>query len=87
MTKHRDPVDVHVGGRIRMRRLLLGMSQSNLAEALGITFQQVQKNEKGANMISSSRLQQISEILGVPVPFFLRVCRAPSRGQDPARMT
>jgi transcriptional regulator with XRE-family HTH domain len=65
-----DPVDKHVGSRVRMRRLMLEMSQIQLADGLGLTFQQVQKYEKGANRISASRLQQISQILRVPVPFF-----------------
>jgi len=64
------PTDVHVGNRVRMRRLMLGMSQEKLGEALGVTFQQVQKYEKGTNRVSASRLQQISHILQVPVPFF-----------------
>ena len=62
--------DKHVGSRVRMRRLMLDMSQSQLGDALGITFQQVQKYEKGRNRISASRLQHISQILQVPVPFF-----------------
>ena len=68
----RDPnfVDVHVGSRMRMRRQLLGMSQEKLGELLGITFQQVQKYEKGANRISASRLYYSAKILGVPVQFF-----------------
>src|SRR5690348_4063258 len=65
-----DPVDVHVGARIRMRRLLLGMNQETLAEALGLTFQQVQKYEGGANRVSASRLSAMAEILGVPVSYF-----------------
>jgi transcriptional regulator with XRE-family HTH domain len=65
-----NPTDKHVGSRVRMRRLMLGMSQSNLADALGLTFQQVQKYEKGSNRISASRLQHISQILQVPVAFF-----------------
>jgi transcriptional regulator with XRE-family HTH domain len=65
-----NPVDKHVGSRIRMRRLMLGMSQEKLAEGLGLTFQQVQKYEKGRNRIGASRLQHISHILQVPVPFF-----------------
>jgi transcriptional regulator with XRE-family HTH domain len=71
MTK-RDPnfVDRHVGNRVRMRRLLVGMSQEKLGELLGITFQQVQKYEKGSNRVSASRLYQISRVLGVPVQFF-----------------
>jgi transcriptional regulator with XRE-family HTH domain len=63
-------VDKHVGGRVRVRRLMLGLSQESLGEYLGLTFQQVQKYEKGVNRISASRLQQLSEILEVPVPFF-----------------
>jgi transcriptional regulator with XRE-family HTH domain len=65
-----NPTDKHVGARVRMRRKMLAMSQEQLADALGITYQQVQKNEKGANRIGASRLQQISHILRVPVAFF-----------------
>src|SRR5947199_10012591 len=65
-----NPVDVHVGARIRTRRLLLGMNQETLANALGLTFQQVQKYEGGANRVSASRLAQVAEILGVPVMYF-----------------
>jgi transcriptional regulator with XRE-family HTH domain len=65
-----DPIDKHVGSRLRMRRIMLGMSQTKLADAIALTFQQVQKYEKGTNRISASRLQQISNILQVPVPFF-----------------
>jgi transcriptional regulator with XRE-family HTH domain len=65
-----DPIDQHVGSRVRMRRMMLDMSQTTLGEALGITFQQVQKYEKGTNRVSASRLQHISHILQVPVPFF-----------------
>jgi len=65
-----NPIDKHVGSRVRMRRLMLAMSQSTLADALGVTFQQVQKYEKGANRIGASRLQHISQILQVPVPFY-----------------
>ena len=63
-------IDKHVGSRVRMRRMMLGMSQEKLGDALGLTFQQVQKYEKGANRVSASRLQQIASILQVPVPFF-----------------
>jgi transcriptional regulator with XRE-family HTH domain len=63
-------VDKHVGSRARMRRMMLGMSQEKLGDALGLTFQQVQKYEKGMNRISASRLQHMSQILQVPVPFF-----------------
>ena len=65
-----DPIDVQVGGRIRARRLLIGMNQETLAKALGLTFQQVQKYEGGANRVSASRLSQIAEALGVPVEYF-----------------
>ena len=65
-----NPTDKHVGARVRMRRMMLGMSQEKLGDALGLTFQQVQKYEKGANRIGASRLQQISQILQVPVAFF-----------------
>src|SRR5215510_15034051 len=63
-------VDKHVGSRVRMRRMMLGMSQEKLGDGLGLTMQQVQKYEKGANRIGASRLQHISHILQVPVPFF-----------------
>jgi transcriptional regulator with XRE-family HTH domain len=65
-----NPIDKHVGSRVRMRRMMLSMSQEKLGDALGLTFQQVQKYEKGTNRIGASRLQQISTILQVPVAFF-----------------
>jgi transcriptional regulator with XRE-family HTH domain len=65
-----NPIDVHVGSRVRLRRMLLGMSQEKLAERLGLTFQQVQKYEKGVNRIGASRLFNLSQVLGVPVQFF-----------------
>jgi transcriptional regulator with XRE-family HTH domain len=65
-----NPIDTYVGSRVRMRRLLLGMSQEKLADALGLTFQQVQKYEKGTNRIGASRLQTLAGILGVPISFF-----------------
>ncbi|HTH18260.1 MAG TPA: helix-turn-helix transcriptional regulator [Magnetospirillum sp.] len=65
-----DPVDVHVGGRLRLRRTLMGLSQTDLAKAVGLTFQQVQKYESGANRVSASRLYYIAESLDVPVSFF-----------------
>ena len=68
--KSPNPVDKHVGSRVRMRRMMLGMSQTALANGLGLTFQQVQKYEKGTNRIGASRLQQIAHILQVPVAFF-----------------
>ena len=70
MKKAPNPIDRHVGSRVRMRRILLGMSQEKLGEALGLTFQQVQKYEKGTNRIGASRLQQISTTLNVPPAFF-----------------
>jgi transcriptional regulator with XRE-family HTH domain len=65
-----NPIDKHVGSRVRMRRRMLDMSQTDLANSLGLTFQQVQKYEKGSNRIGAARLQHISQILQVPVPFF-----------------
>lgn len=65
-----NPIDKHVGSRVRMRRMMVGMSQEKLGDALDLTFQQVQKYEKGTNRIGASRLQQISHILQVPVEFF-----------------
>ena len=72
-----DPVDVHVGTRIRTRRLLLGMNQETLANALGLTFQQVQKYEGGANRVSASRLAQMAEVLGVSVSYFFNDLELP----------
>jgi transcriptional regulator with XRE-family HTH domain len=69
-TKTPNPIDKHVGSRLRMRRMMLDMSQEKLGEAFGLTFQQVQKYEKGMNRISASRLQQAAQILDVSVPFF-----------------
>ena len=68
--KKPNPVDTHVGSRVRLRRMLLGMSQERLGEAMSLTFQQVQKYEKGVNRIGASRLFQISKILDVPIQFF-----------------
>jgi transcriptional regulator with XRE-family HTH domain len=68
--KSPNPTDKHVGSRVRMRRMMLGMSQEKLGDGLGLTFQQVQKYEKGTNRIGASRLQHISRILQVPVSFF-----------------
>jgi transcriptional regulator with XRE-family HTH domain len=65
-----NPIDAHVGSRVRLRRMLLGMSQEKLGEHLGLTFQQVQKYEKGVNRIGASRLFDLSRVLGVPVQFF-----------------
>lgn len=68
--KRPNPIDIHVGSRIRLRRNMVGMSQEKLGEMLGITFQQIQKYEKGTNRVGASRLQAISSILSVPVAFF-----------------
>lgn len=68
--KKPNPIDIHVGSRIRLRRNMLSMSQEKLGESLGITFQQIQKYEKGTNRVGASRLQAISTILAVPVSFF-----------------
>ena len=65
-----NPIDAHVGTRVRLRRMLLGMSQEKLGEHLGLTFQQIQKYEKGINRIGASRLFDLSQVLGVPVQFF-----------------
>jgi transcriptional regulator with XRE-family HTH domain len=65
-----NPIDVHVGGRVRLRRTLLGLSQEKLGEALGLTFQQVQKYERGANRIGASRLFDLARVLDVPVAYF-----------------
>jgi transcriptional regulator with XRE-family HTH domain len=65
-----DPIDIYVGSRVRMRRLMLDMSQEKLAAAIGVSFQQIQKYEKGKNRIGSSRMQMLSSVLGVPVSFF-----------------
>jgi transcriptional regulator with XRE-family HTH domain len=76
-----NPVDIHVGSRVRLRRTLLGMSQEKLAKAIGLTFQQVQKYERGANRIGASRLHELSQVLDVPVSFFFDDMRnAPSGG-------
>ena len=76
--KKPNPVDTHVGSRVRLRRMLLGISQERLGESMGLTFQQVQKYEKGVNRIGASRLFQISKILDVPVQFFFE--EAPNLG-------
>jgi transcriptional regulator with XRE-family HTH domain len=65
-----NPIDLHVGGRIRMRRKVLGVSQERLAEALGLTFQQVQKYERGSNRVSASKLYEIARFLNSPVSYF-----------------
>ena len=65
-----SPIDAHVGARIRLRRTLMGMSQERLGEALGLTFQQVQKYERGVNRVGASRLFDLSRVLDVPISFF-----------------
>ncbi len=75
-----NPIDIHVGSRVRLRRMLLGMSQEKLGEHLGLTFQQVQKYEKGVNRIGASRLFDLSQVLGVPVQFFYE--EAPGQVSD-----
>lgn len=82
MTKTPNPIDQHVGNRVRMRRTMLGFSQEKLGGALGLTFQQVQKYEKGTNRIGASRLQAISKILDVPPSFFFD--GAPTSGDNAA---
>ncbi|MDA4846300.1 helix-turn-helix domain-containing protein [Hoeflea poritis] len=83
--KKPNPIDIHVGSRIRLRRTMLGMSQEKLGESLGITFQQIQKYEKGTNRVGASRLQNISSILNVPVSFFFEDAPGdPSTGQPGA---
>jgi transcriptional regulator with XRE-family HTH domain len=69
-SRRANPIDVHVGGRVRLRRMLLGMSQEKLGEHLGLTFQQIQKYEKGINRIGASRLFDLAQVLAVPVQFF-----------------
>lgn len=85
--KSPNAIDVYVGGRLRLRRKVLGLSQGSLAEALGITFQQVQKYEKGMNRIGASRLQRIAEILRVPVGFFFENNASAPPDVEPRRET
>jgi transcriptional regulator with XRE-family HTH domain len=77
--KSPNPTDKHVGSRVRMRRKMISMSQTKLADAIGVTFQQIQKYEKGTNRISASRLLQIAQSLQVPISFFFEDPRGPSR--------
>ena len=81
--KKPNPIDTHVGSRVRLRRTMLGMSQEKLGEALGITFQQIQKYEKGTNRIGASRMQQIAATLKVPVAFFFE--DAPAQAGAPVQ--
>ncbi len=80
-----SPVDVHVGARVRMRRTLLGMTQTSLGEAIGLTFQQVQKYERGTNRIGSSRLYDVARVLDVPVEFFFEDMPAEVAASSPGR--
>jgi transcriptional regulator with XRE-family HTH domain len=81
-----NPIDVHVGARIRLRRTLLGISQEKLAEAIGLTFQQVQKYAKGANRVSSSRLYDLSGILDIPLSYFFEEMSAGVSAQTPSAL-
>lgn len=80
-SRRANSIDVHVGGRVRLRRMVLGMSQEKLGEQLGLTFQQVQKYEKGVNRIGAGRLFDLSHVLGVPIQFFYE--DAPAYQTDP----
>jgi len=84
--KKPNPVDTHVGSRVRLRRMLLGMSQERLGDSMGLTFQQVQKYEKGVNRIGASRLFQISKILDVPIQFFFEEAPNLGNGKQPQGM-
>src|SRR3982751_2918628 len=77
-----NPVDLHVGSRVRMRRKMLGISQERLAEALGLTFQQVQKYERGANRVSASKLYEIARFLSTPVAYFFEGLAETPGGED-----
>jgi transcriptional regulator with XRE-family HTH domain len=85
------PTDVHVGSRVRLRRNMMGLSQEKLGEAIGLTFQQVQKYERGANRIGASRLHELSQVLDVPVDFFyderdpVRAPAIPTGFEEPAQ--
>jgi transcriptional regulator with XRE-family HTH domain len=81
-----NPIDVHVGTRIRQRRTLLGMSQERLADAIGLTFQQVQKYERGANRVGSSRLYDLARILDVPLSYFFDEMSAEVSAQTPSAL-
>jgi transcriptional regulator with XRE-family HTH domain len=87
-----SPIDVHVGSRIRLRRTLLGLSQERLGDALGLTFQQVQKYERGVNRVGASRLFDLSRVLDVPISFFFddmpeTLSTAYSSTSNPRRMS
>jgi transcriptional regulator with XRE-family HTH domain len=80
-SRRANPIDIHVGSRVRFRRMLLGMSQEKLGERLGLTFQQVQKYEKGINRIGASRLFDLAQVLGVSVQFFYEEIPVPEARQ------
>ncbi len=82
-----NPVDVHVGGRLRTRRTLLGLSQMALADAIGLTFQQLQKYEKGANRIGASRLYDLSQILGINIAYFFDEMDQATQKASPAQIS
>lgn len=82
-----NPVDVHVGGRVRLRRTLLGLSQEKLGEAIGLTFQQVQKYERGANRIGASRLWDLSRVLDCPVAYFFEEMEDDVQAASPRNLT
>ena len=84
--KKPNPIDIHVGSRVRLRRMMTNMSQEKLGEHLGITFQQIQKYEKGTNRIGASRLQSISSVLQVPVSFFFDGAPGPAGASSPSGM-
>jgi transcriptional regulator with XRE-family HTH domain len=81
-----NPIDVHVGSRVRLRRTLLGMSQEKLGDAIGLTFQQVQKYERGTNRVGSSRLFDRARVLDVPVSFFFDEMSASTSARSPGRL-
>lgn len=81
-----NPIDVHVGGRIRLRRTLLGMSQEKLGEAIGLTFQQVQKYERGANRVGSSRLFDLARVLDVTISYFFEEMPNSVQEKSPSKL-
>ena len=87
MFKTPDPIDIHVGSRVRLRRTLLGMSQTVLGNSLDLTFQQIQKYERGANRIGSSRLYKLSKILDIPVSFFFEGLEKKTANRKNSRST
>ena len=82
-----DPVDIHVGSRVRLRRTLLGLSQDKLARAIGVSFQQLQKYERGTNRISASRLYALSKVLGVGISWFFEDAPSTSKRRAPTAET